>query len=93
MTGRYAVEFDPRHPVTVFAEEPVQANPPALYDALNCASLAVLLAESGDPRQAETALLEASAAACEAFPAGSPEAEALGIVLAAAGRVPDGRPS
>lgn len=64
-------------------------NPPALYDALNCASLAVLLAESGDPGQAEAALMEASLAAVDAFPAGSPEAAALGVILAAAGRVPE----
>jgi predicted RNA polymerase sigma factor len=62
-------------------------NPPALYDALNCASLAVLLAESGDANRAEAALLEASLAASEAFPVGSPEAEALGVILTAAGRV------
>jgi hypothetical protein len=62
-------------------------NPPALYDALNCASMAVLLAESGDAGQAETTLLEASLAAVEAFTPGSPEADALGIILAATGRV------
>jgi predicted RNA polymerase sigma factor len=62
-------------------------NPPALYDALNCASLAVLLAESGDAGHAESTLTEASLAAVDAFPAGSPEAVALGVILAAAGRV------
>jgi len=62
-------------------------NPVALYDALNCASLAVLLAESGDAAGAEVPLLEASLAATDAFPAGSPEAAALGVILAAAGRV------
>jgi hypothetical protein len=62
-------------------------NPCALYDALNCASLAVLAAETGRSAVAETALMEASAAAAGAFPAGSPEAEALGVILAAAGRV------
>ena len=62
-------------------------NPAALYDALNTASLAVLLAESGDAGQAEAALLEASLAASDAFPAGSPESMALGVILAAAGRV------
>lgn len=58
-------------------------SPSALYDALNCASLAVLLAESGDPGQAEASLMEAHLA----FPAGSPESAALGIVLAAVARV------
>lgn len=62
-------------------------DPVALYDALNCASLAVLLGESGDRRGAEGALMEASQAAVDAFPAGSPEAEALGVILAAAGQV------
>jgi hypothetical protein len=62
-------------------------NPVALFDALNCASTAVLAAEGGDAATAETALFEASIAAGDAFPAGSPEADALGIVLAAAGRV------
>lgn len=62
-------------------------NPPALYDALNLTSLAVLLAESGDADRAETTLLEASLATSEAFPIGSPEAEALGVILAAASRV------
>lgn len=61
--------------------------PPAFYDALNCASLAVLCAEGGRTAQAETALLEAAFAASEAFPAGSREANALGVILAAAGRV------
>ena len=64
-------------------------NPVALYDALNLASAAVLLAEGGDARGAETMLLEASLSASDAFPAGSREAEALGVVLAAVGRVPE----
>jgi hypothetical protein len=64
-------------------------NPVALYDALNCLSLAVLFAESGDTGRSETALLEASVAAGDAFPAGSPEADALGVILAAAARVPE----
>lgn len=62
-------------------------NPVALFDALNCASQAVLAAEAGKTATAETALLEASIASGDAFPAGSPEAEALGVILAAAGRV------
>lgn len=60
-----------------------------LYDALNCASLAVLLAESDDADGARAALLEAFTAADSAFPAGSPEAEALATVLFAAWRVPE----
>jgi hypothetical protein len=62
-------------------------NPPAFYDALNLASQAVVAAEAGYLDKAETALLEASIASVEAFPAGSREADALGVVLAAAGRV------
>jgi hypothetical protein len=62
-------------------------NPPALYDALNLASQAVVAAEAGYLAKAETALLEASVAAMDAFDAGSPEADALGVILAAAGRV------
>jgi hypothetical protein len=67
-------------------------NPVALYDALNCASLAVLHAESGNLAQAEAALLEASLAAADAFPFGSPEAGALLVILAAAGRVAEVTP-
>lgn len=67
-------------------------NPPALYDALHLMALAVLFAEGGDDAKAETARLEASIAAGDAFPAGSPEAEALGIILAAAGRVSEVAP-
>lgn len=61
--------------------------PVALYDALNCASYACLHAEAGDTAKAEAALLEAGLAACEAFPPGSREAEALGVILAAVARV------
>jgi hypothetical protein len=64
-------------------------NPPALYDALNCASLAVLAAEAGDVPKADTSILEAPLAAPEAFPAGSREAEALSVILAAVARVPE----
>lgn len=59
----------------------------AFYDALNCASLSVLHAEGGDRYKAALALLEASAAAASAFPAGSGEARALGVILDAAARV------
>jgi hypothetical protein len=54
----------------------------ALYDALNCAAQAVLAVEGWDHRQAETALLEASWAAADAYPPGSPQSETLGGVLA-----------
>lgn len=59
-------------------------NPPALYDALNCASLAVLAAEGGERPGAENAFLEASLAAADAFPPG-PLADALNLVLGAVG--------
>lgn len=59
----------------------------SLYDALKHASLAVLAGEAHFSADAETALLEASLAAAGAFPAGSRQAEALGIILEAAGRV------
>jgi hypothetical protein len=62
-------------------------NPVALYDTLNLASTSVLLAEAGDAKGAETMLLEASLSAMDAFPAGTHEAHALGVILAAAGRV------
>lgn len=61
----------------------------AFYDALNLASLSVLHAEGGDRDKAAIALLEASAAAAGAFPEGSGEAKALGVVLDAAARVPE----
>jgi hypothetical protein len=64
----------------------------AFYDVLNLAALAVLAAQTDDAAMAETALLEASLAASGAFPAGSPEAEALGVILAAAGRVSEVTP-
>ena len=56
-------------------------NSAALYDALNCASLAVLAAEGGDHAKAEIALLEASVAASEAFPLASPQSQAFGVIL------------
>lgn len=62
-------------------------DPSNLYDTLFCASLAVLLAESGDKDGAEAALLEARTAAGLAAPAGSDLANGLDLVLAAAGRV------
>jgi len=66
---------------------PEAANPPALYDALHLAALAVLAAEGGDDAKAETDLLEAGIAADLAFPEGGPESRALGIILEAAGRI------
>lgn len=61
----------------------------ALSDALDCASAAVLLAESGDPEGMRSALLEAFTAADKAFPPGSPQAEALVTVLSAVLLVPE----
>lgn len=60
-------------------------NSAAFYDALNCASLAVLAAEGADSARAETALLEASVAASEAFPLSSAASEALGVILSEVG--------
>ena len=60
-------------------------NPMALYDALNCASLAVLQAEGGKSGKAGEAYLEASVAALAAFPDGSPESTALNVILGAVG--------
>jgi len=59
----------------------------ALGDALDCASLAILLAESGDPAGMRAALLKAFDAGDEAFPAGSPVADALVTVLFAVASV------
>jgi hypothetical protein len=66
-------------------ETPV--NGPALRDFLRCLSESVLLAESGDDLGADTYHLPASAAALEAFPIGTEESRALGVILAAAARV------
>lgn len=65
-------------------------NSAAFYDALNCMSMAVLLMEGGTPSRvarADHSFLEASLAAAGAFPEGSPEAEALGILLTAISRM------
>jgi hypothetical protein len=59
------------------------ADLPALHDALDCAAAATLAAEAGDRNCAELAVLEASAAAASAFPPGSREAEALGVIFTA----------
>jgi hypothetical protein len=66
-------------------ETPVNAE--AFYDYLHCLSEAVLLAESGDNLGAETYRLPASAAALMAFPVGTEESRAAGIILKAAERV------
>lgn len=71
-----------------FPEAPVPVlSSTALGDALDCASLAILLAESGDPAGMRAALLKAFDAGDEAFPADSPVAEALSMVLAAVASV------
>ena len=56
-----------------------------LYDALNLMSLSVLQADGGNGRKAEEAYFEASIAAMGAFPAGSPEAAALNVILGTVG--------
>ena len=65
-------------------------DPMALYDALNCASLAVLQAEDGNGRKAEEAYMEASVAALGAFEDGSPEAAALNVILGTVGTLAAG---
>ncbi len=57
----------------------------ALFDCLQCASLATLaLAGSDQDRaRAQAPLLEASVASMDAFPAGSREAGALSVILGA----------
>ena len=55
----------------------------ALHDALNCASAAVVYASRGDRAPASLSLLEAQTASEEAFGSGTPEAAALGVLLAA----------
>jgi hypothetical protein len=66
-------------------QTPVNAE--ALYDFLHCLSESVLLAEKGDDLGAATYRLPASAAALMAFPVGSEESRAAGIILMAAERV------
>ena len=63
---------------------------PALHDALDGAATAAFAAEGGDRERVSWSLMEASAAAASAFPAGSREADAFGVILGAIGRaVPD----
>ncbi len=58
---------------------------PALHDALDGATTAAFAAESGDRERVDQALMEASAAATSAFPQGSREADALGVIFTAIG--------
>lgn len=67
-------------------------NAGSLYDFLMCAAEGVLAGEVGETAKQWAALLEASIAAVDAFPVGTPEAEALGVILAAAGRVSEVTP-
>jgi hypothetical protein len=55
----------------------------ALHDALGCAATAVEQAFRGDRGSASLSLIEAHAAAEEAFGGGSPEVAALSVVLSA----------
>ena len=56
---------------------------PALHDALDSARSAAWAAEAGDRDSMSFALMEASAAAASAFPPGSREADALGVIFTA----------
>jgi hypothetical protein len=60
-------------------------NSVALFDVLNCASTAVLMAEGGRDNEAESAYLEASVAAMEAAQPGTPLADALNVILGEVG--------
>jgi hypothetical protein len=62
------------------------ADLPALHDALDGAAMAAFAAEGGDQERMSWSLMEASAAAASAFPAGSREADALEVILGAIGR-------
>jgi hypothetical protein len=54
-----------------------------LYDALSCASMAAEQAWRGDEDSVSLSLIEAHAAAEEAFGPGSPVVDALSVVLTA----------
>jgi hypothetical protein len=54
----------------------------ALHDALGCAITALVQAWRGDRDSASLSLLEAHAAAEEAFGSGSPGVDAVNVVLA-----------
>ena len=59
-------------------------DPAALYDALNCLSMSVLLLEDGTGDRAvrgRDALMTASVAAAGAFPEGTKESAALNVLL------------
>lgn len=60
-------------------------NPEALRQFLDCLSQSVAHAEAGETAAAEIARMGASAAALLAFPIGSRESYALGVLLKAAG--------
>ena len=62
------------HPMTDLA---------ALHDALGCATAAVVYAWRGEQDSASLSLIEAHAAAEEAFGRGSAEVDALNVVFAA----------
>ena len=68
-------------------------NSAAFYDALNCASYSVVLAEGGNYPKAEEAYMEASVAAMGAFPEGSAEAAALNVILGAVAELARGVPA
>jgi hypothetical protein len=55
----------------------------ALHDALGCAATAIVQAFRGDEDSASLSLIEAQAAADEAFGRGSPEVDAFKVVSAA----------
>ena len=60
----------------------------ALHDALSCCATAADQAWRGDPESASLSLLEAHAAAEEAFGWGSPAVEALNVVFSAIKQAP-----
>lgn len=53
----------------------------ALHAALDCAATAITEAETGRPRQAQAAALEAAFSASGAFETGTAEADALHLIL------------
>jgi hypothetical protein len=67
-------------------------DPMALYDTLQCVTLALITAEGGKHAKAEEALLEAAIPAPDAFPPG-PLADALFLILGAVGDFVNGVPA
>ena len=61
------------------------ANPVALAEALSTAARSLHYAEAGDTARADFSLADAGIRAAEAFPAGSPQAAALNLILGAVG--------